>query len=126
LSKLLKGSDTTASAIHKDCCANVIRNETTHNAEHGSRTITNQFGVKKDCLDSRANPGRLATDTSIIASEVQILLEDELEVCHYAAERYANNYHAWTHRIWVLQQHCNVKVHFKYKTLACSHTNDVI
>lgn len=30
------------------------------------------------------------------------LLEEELQVSHCAAERYPNNYHAWSHRMWCL------------------------
>jgi hypothetical protein len=30
------------------------------------------------------------------------LLEKELQVSQYAADRYSNNYHAWSHRMWCL------------------------
>lgn len=30
------------------------------------------------------------------------LLEEELQVSQYAADRYPNNYHAWSHRMWCL------------------------
>lgn len=30
------------------------------------------------------------------------VLEEELQVSHYAADRYPNNYHAWSHRMWCL------------------------
>lgn len=31
-------------------------------------------------------------------------LVGELEVCSWAANKHQNNYHAWNHRLWVLQQ----------------------
>ena len=46
------------------------------------------------------------TELSIqLAKETMVL--KELEVCQMAAERYASNYNAWSHRIWSLQQIAN-------------------
>ncbi|KAK2164482.1 hypothetical protein LSH36_63g10029 [Paralvinella palmiformis] len=61
-------------------------------------------------------------------SEVERLLIQELQVCQDAAERYANNYHAWTHRIWIFQCHCSVKVANQEldntKKFVCEHISD--
>ena len=31
-------------------------------------------------------------------------MEHEMDVCECAADRYPNNYNAWSHRSWVIQQ----------------------
>lgn len=40
--------------------------------------------------------------TSIDAATSAQVLEEELRVCLMAADRYANNYHAWNHRMWIM------------------------
>ncbi|XP_066994035.2 protein prenyltransferase alpha subunit repeat-containing protein 1 isoform X2 [Anabrus simplex] len=34
--------------------------------------------------------------------DVRMLIDEELRITQYAADRYANNYHAWLHRMWCL------------------------
>ncbi|XP_013395480.1 protein prenyltransferase alpha subunit repeat-containing protein 1-A [Lingula anatina] len=34
--------------------------------------------------------------------ELKALINEEMRVCTMAAEKYANNYNAWSHRIWVI------------------------
>ena len=37
---------------------------------------------------------------SAAGADVNELLEEELQVSQHAADRYPNNYHAWSHRMW--------------------------
>ncbi len=42
----------------------------------------------------------------VVSQEMQDIVNRELEVCTSAARKYRNNYHAWTHRIWLLKTYC--------------------
>ena len=42
-------------------------------------------------------------DTNSSISELPPLIQEELCVCTAAAEGYANNYNAWSHRLWAME-----------------------
>lgn len=44
-----------------------------------------------------------ADERSDYSEQVQRAVHEEMKVCADAAGRYASNYNAWSHRIWVLQ-----------------------
>ena len=43
------------------------------------------------------------TQDQVLSREMRDIVDRELEVCTSAARKYRNNYHAWTHRIWLLK-----------------------
>uniref|UniRef100_A0A146MEX0 Protein prenyltransferase alpha subunit repeat-containing protein 1 n=1 Tax=Lygus hesperus TaxID=30085 RepID=A0A146MEX0_LYGHE len=53
------------------------------------------------------------------------LLANEMNVCEVAADRYSNNYHAWTHRLWCLNQGIALqskRLHFFLQELSWSQS----
>lgn len=44
-----------------------------------------------------------ADERSDYTEQIQRAVHEEMKVCADAAGRYASNYNAWSHRIWVLQ-----------------------
>lgn len=56
--------------------------------------------------------------------ELTNVLTNELDVCEMAASKNANNYHAWTHRIWCIENIGHRVITFKdilYRELEFSH-----
>ncbi|CAA9996983.1 unnamed protein product, partial [Nesidiocoris tenuis] len=50
------------------------------------------------------------------------LLLNEMALCEIAADRYSNNYHAWTHRLWCLHQGMQInQKQFLIRELNWSH-----
>ncbi|KAI8774662.1 protein prenyltransferase alpha subunit repeat-containing protein 1 [Biomphalaria glabrata] len=67
--------------------------------------------ISMDLIDvnivaSPENDGPLSMDQSLECSRLfKLHTQLEMRVCARAAERYQCNYHAWSHRIWIIQ-HC--------------------
>ena len=58
--------------------------------------------------------------SEVLSIEMQEMVQREFDVCSHAAAKYPNNYNAWSHRIWLVQNvcHCSEEVRLKthYKT----------
>lgn len=59
--------------------------------------------VLQNCADGSLGRRRhmvLSLESSRLLAEN---LQQELSICERAADKYASNYHAWTHREWIVQ-----------------------
>lgn len=68
------------------------------------------------CHAGGINTPRLSSDvspTSVLSDVERKLVDHEIEVCTCAADRYPNNYNAWSHRSWLIQQFAagDIQVH---------------
>ena len=54
-------------------------------------------------------------------------IKEEVDVCVAAASRYANNYHAWSHRIWMIQKFMTAtpSVSGYWLRMFTKHLNDI-
>ena len=52
------------------------------------------------------------------SDQLKEVLENERQLCLCAAEMYSNNYHAWSHRIWILQNFGS-DIQVKHKDSLC-------
>ncbi|XP_021913293.1 protein prenyltransferase alpha subunit repeat-containing protein 1 isoform X2 [Zootermopsis nevadensis] len=57
---------------------------------------------KPKCTEAFAHRKWVVRRLLLAGADKDALLEEELQVSRYAADRYPNNYHAWSHRMWCL------------------------
>ncbi|XP_023712259.1 protein prenyltransferase alpha subunit repeat-containing protein 1 isoform X2 [Cryptotermes secundus] len=57
---------------------------------------------KPKCAEAFAHRKWVVKRLLLADADKDELLEKELQVSQYAADRYPNNYHAWSHRMWCL------------------------
>ncbi|XP_069694205.1 protein prenyltransferase alpha subunit repeat-containing protein 1 [Periplaneta americana] len=55
---------------------------------------------KPKCAEAFAHRKWVIGRLLLAGADKEELLEEELQVSQYAADRYPNNYHAWSHRMW--------------------------
>ncbi|KAI0237318.1 Protein prenyltransferase alpha subunit repeat-containing protein 1 [Lamellibrachia satsuma] len=79
------------------------------------------------------NTPRLSSDvspTSVLSDVERKLVDHEIEVCTCAADRYPNNYNAWSHRSWLIQQFAAGDIQLLERELqatylfVCRHVSD--
>ncbi|PSN33907.1 hypothetical protein C0J52_20401 [Blattella germanica] len=57
---------------------------------------------KPKCAEAFAHRKWVVGRLLLAGVDVDELLEEELQVTQHAADRYPNNYHAWSHRMWCI------------------------
>ncbi|NXP71273.1 PTAR1 protein, partial [Ramphastos sulfuratus] len=65
-----------------------------------SRRWVLQQLIQENSLPSLLTKGNLG---AVPVERIHRLVQEEMNVCSEAAERYPSNYNAWSHRIWVIQ-----------------------
>ena len=76
-------------------------------ARRVSKSCCQCVGETARCHNDDTSTSRSPSDSSVtcVLNETdRKLLEHEIEVCTCAADRYPNNYNAWSHRSWLIQQ----------------------
>lgn len=115
----------TAWNIRKDFVFNDIQN-----IEEELKFSELVLSRKPKCLDVFSHRKLLLQrmkDKQILSIKI---IKYEFEVCTRAAERYPNNYYAWSHRIWVIQELVIDKKQITIQELknteswVCSHISD--
>jgi len=76
-------------------------------AQRVAKSCCQCVGETARCHNDGTTTSKSPSDSSAICvlnDTERKLLEHEIEVCTCAADRYPNNYNAWSHRSWLIQQ----------------------